>query len=70
MKIMKSTNIELSMLQQIEEHMKQHNISYAEFTRRAAASYLDVSTVSINDSEPDNTPNVNKNDFNWEGIKL
>jgi len=50
---MKSTNIELSMLQQIEDHMKTHNISFAEFIRRAAASYLDhnpdVSIVNIID---------------------
>jgi hypothetical protein len=81
------------MMEQIEDHMKIHNISYAEFTRRAAASYLNhnqtVTEVSINDSEPpdiiddvvkealedmpkdtEQTPNGNKNDFNWDGIKL
>jgi len=57
MKVLKTTYIEVSIMEQIEEHMKTHNIKFAEFIRRAVASYLDynqtVSNVSINDSKLD-----------------
>ncbi len=92
MRVIKTTNMEVSMMEQIEDHMKIHNISFAEFIRRAVASYLDhnqtESIVVINnsklDSKQDSSPEPieqppeikpeankdNKNDFNWDDIKL
>jgi len=81
MKVIKTTNMEVSMMEQIEDHMKTHNISFAEFIRRAAASYLDrdlpVAHDSIEDSEQvvvnvEDTPNaINpKNDFNFDDLNI
>ena len=54
MKVLKTTYIEVSIMEQIEDHMKTHNIKFAEFIRRAVAHYLDhnqnVTEVSINDN--------------------
>lgn len=76
MKVLKTTYIEVSIMEQIEDHMKTHNIKFAEFIRRAVANYLDhnqnVTEVSIKDSEPivqpiEDTPKPN-NDFNFDDM--
>jgi metal-responsive CopG/Arc/MetJ family transcriptional regulator len=40
MKVVRTTNMELDMVREIEEYMKIHGISFAEFIRRAADMYI------------------------------
>ena len=55
-KIQVAATYELPMLETIDDYIEEHDISFSEFSRRAAASYLSnhnqtVTEVSINDSK-------------------
>ena len=58
-KIQVAATYELPMLEAIDDYIEKHDISFSEFSRKAAASYLaanqTVTNVSIQDSTPEPT---------------